>query len=75
MSESFDRDLQRHERIALKLHHLVCRACRKLRQQYQFLREAFRKQQTNSGTDGGEVAPLSETAKSRMREAIQKEME
>jgi hypothetical protein len=39
-SESLDRDLTRSERIALRLHQLICPPCRRLVAQFQAVRRA-----------------------------------
>jgi hypothetical protein len=41
-SMSMDRDLSRSERVAVRLHAVSCRACRRFRRQIQFIRDAIR---------------------------------
>ena len=41
LSDSLDRRLTRVERLALGLHLLICRNCRRFRRQIAFIREAF----------------------------------
>ncbi len=43
MSQSQDRELSLGERTALKLHVAVCRGCRAVSQQLEFLRRAVRR--------------------------------
>ena len=45
VSGSLDRELSRSERIALRLHLITCRACRRARRQFLFLREALRRRE------------------------------
>ena len=42
-SESFDRDMPRGERLAVRLHALCCRSCRRYRKQLVFLGQAVRR--------------------------------
>jgi len=41
-SQSLDRSLTLHERIALKLHLIICKYCKRFSQQVQTLRNAMR---------------------------------
>ena len=43
MSEQLDRPLSLRERLALRLHLLICRGCRNFGQQMMFLRNASRR--------------------------------
>lgn len=43
MSQSQDRDLSLGERAALKLHLALCRGCRAVSEQFEFLRRALRR--------------------------------
>lgn len=43
VSESFDRDMPRGERVAVRLHALCCRSCRRYRKQLVFLSQAVRR--------------------------------
>ncbi len=63
MSDSLDRRLGWSERAALCGHVLVCRSCRRARQQLQTLRQAMR-----NSLDG--VETLSPEARDRMRAAL-----
>lgn len=40
-SESMDRKLQMHERLAIRGHHLVCWSCRQFEKQLWFMRKVF----------------------------------
>jgi hypothetical protein len=42
ISQSLDRSLTLHERIALKLHLIICKYCKRFSQQVQTLRNAMR---------------------------------
>lgn len=42
-SEELERDLSLQERIGLRMHLLMCGACRNFRDQMRFLRAAFRR--------------------------------
>ncbi len=63
MSDSLDRRLSWSERTALAGHVLVCRSCRRARQQLQTLRQAM-----HDSLDG--VETLSAEARDRMRAAL-----
>ena len=41
MLQSLDRDLSWHERLAVRLHMIVCAACPEFSRQTQFLRESM----------------------------------
>jgi len=43
VSESLDRDLSRFERMKLKMHHFMCKACRNYKEQILFLHKALQK--------------------------------
>ena len=44
MSEEMDRDLAPGDRLALRLHTLLCAGCARYREQMRFLRQACRQQ-------------------------------
>ncbi len=44
LSDAMDRDLPAGERLALRLHTLICAGCRHYRQQLSFLRQACQQQ-------------------------------
>jgi hypothetical protein len=43
VSEGLDRDLAVGERLAMRLHFLICRGCRNVVPQFAFLRQAVQK--------------------------------
>lgn len=50
LSEAMDRPLTRGERLALRLHTLLCSGCRNYRRQLAFLRQACRRRATGDAT-------------------------
>ncbi|QKS28742.1 zf-HC2 domain-containing protein [Accumulibacter sp.] len=46
MSDEMDRDLSAGDRLALRLHTLLCSGCARYREQMSFLRQACRQQVT-----------------------------
>jgi Putative zinc-finger len=42
LSQGLDRDLAFGERVALRMHLVICRGCRNARNQFEFLRRALR---------------------------------
>jgi len=42
VSQGLDRELRGDERLALRLHFMICRGCRNLTAQFGFLRQAVR---------------------------------
>ena len=66
MSDSLDRRLLLHERIALRSHLLACRVCPVLLRQLRLIRAASQK--TRGITD--ELPVASEATKSRWKQAI-----
>lgn len=64
VSESFDRRLSWRERIALRMHLLVCGACRTFANQMAFLRTAARR--FGRGADAPESLRLSPGARERI---------
>ncbi len=70
-SDAMDRQLRWHERMALGGHFLVCRVCRKLRQQLNFLGSA--NQYSTKDTPEIENCHLSPDALHRIRERLEEE--
>ncbi len=68
MSDSLDRRLTWSERVALKGHLAVCRACRRARRQLLILQQAMRKSFESAGAAGDEV--LSPEGRDRIRQAL-----
>lgn len=59
-SESLERPLQLHERVAIQGHHWVCWSCRQFASQIRFMRNAFRQLSAQESTDlesGPELEP------------------
>ncbi|MGF1582322.1 MAG: zf-HC2 domain-containing protein [Gemmataceae bacterium] len=75
MSDSCERDLQFHERWALRIHLALCWSCKQFRRQIQFVRRAF---QEISVVEPNQPHPqrlqLSESAKERMTQAMLKKL-
>ena len=68
MSDSHDRQLTWSERVALKGHLAVCRACRRARRQLLILQQAMRKSLDVTDAAGDEM--LSPEARARIRQAL-----
>jgi predicted anti-sigma-YlaC factor YlaD len=73
VSESLDRKLSWHERLGLKTHLLMCKACRRMARQMELLRAAS---QRLGSFEGGESRPQQETlsteASARILEQLQR---
>jgi hypothetical protein len=70
-SESLDRDLGRTERIALRLHLLYCKACRRYRRQVERLRLAMRR--LSRDLEAGALSPapgLPDEVRQRIKRAL-----
>ncbi len=67
-SQSFDRRLAWRERVALRMHLLVCDACRTFANQVAFLRAAAR--QFGRGTNAPELLRLSPDARERIARGL-----
>lgn len=71
VSQSLDRDLPRGERVALRLHALICRSCRRFRRQVLALRELIRAGAADPTSGLAESGPgLSDEARARIRRAL-----
>ena len=57
VSEALDRDLSLGERIALRLHLFICRACRRARRQLFFLHEGLRRRRNEEGDAERDTCP------------------
>ena len=71
ISISLDRDLSRSQRVAVKLHLLYCKACRRYRRQIRLMREALRA--IISQMEGAELSSgpaLGAEARERIRRAL-----
>ena len=72
-SESFERRLDFHERVAMRFHVVLCRSCRRFRKQLELLHEAFRNL-SQSHPDHSDLVPIGlsdemkERIKARLRE-------
>ena len=70
-SDSFDRDLDWSERVAAKLHRMICSKSRKLNRQLTDLNDALQSEPTNENKGGGEslagISDMSQGAKNRIR--------
>ena len=74
VSQSLDRKLSLRERINVKLHLLICNACRRMVKQMKLIRALSRRHHTpvDSGT---ELQHLSEAATTRIRERLDRELQ
>jgi hypothetical protein len=64
--QGLDRPLRLRERVALRLHTLLCRLCGRYRRQLDFLQHACEQAEEHVGLD----IALTETARSRIREQL-----
>ena len=70
-SESFDRDLGRLERFALRSHLLYCAACRRYRRQLEVLRCAMRRLARDAEAGVSPPGPaLPEAVRARIKRAL-----
>ena len=69
-SRELDEPLGRAETLALRGHTLVCRSCRRLRRQLQFLQDAIRRRAAEPDGDGAGRDGLSPEARDRIGAAI-----
>ncbi len=58
VSESLDRDLSLHERLSVKIHLLMCKACQRMARQMELLRAASHRY---GSVEKGESFPKQET--------------
>ncbi len=65
LSDAMDRDLTRVERIALRMHNLTCKSCKRFIDQLDFLRKSASKAVIEEGHGA-----LSSEAKERLRETL-----
>ncbi len=56
LSDGLDRKLPSTDRARMRLHLVMCRACRNVDEQMQFMREAMRRLGQQEGDGGGPVA-------------------
>ncbi|NNF42738.1 MAG: zf-HC2 domain-containing protein [Phycisphaerales bacterium] len=72
ISESMDRPLTRRERVALRVHIVICGSCRRYRRQLARLRTALERLAATSEMATAEGAPavLSPEARTRIRDAL-----
>lgn len=70
-SDELDRELTRVERVALHAHLMICRNCRRVRRQFEFLRAVMR-QWVAGPTAGSPIsaASLSPAARQRIKDAL-----
>ena len=69
LSASQDLDLTRAERIALRMHLLICKACRRYRRQLAFIQEAMRKPSASVEPDESGRS-LSPEARERIKNSL-----
>ncbi|MHC4695762.1 MAG: anti-sigma factor family protein [Planctomycetota bacterium] len=71
VSQSLDGRLSRGERIAVRLHAISCRWCRRFARQINLLREALRhREQADADATGLVEAALSPEARKRIRQVL-----
>jgi len=73
VSQSLDRKLTLHERVNVKLHLLICDACRKMVKQMKLIRALSQRYHTSTDS-GAELQHLSEAATTRIRERLDREL-
>jgi predicted anti-sigma-YlaC factor YlaD len=71
ISEAMDRKLSFMERLGLRLHLMICTACRAWRRQVLLIRRAMRSQAREAGRAPETDATLTAEARRRIRIAIQ----
>jgi len=69
-SDALDRSLPLAQRMAMRLHLMMCRACDRYSRQIRSLRELLRRYPEQLEPDPAEERRLSLAAKQRMRQAI-----
>ena len=69
-SKELDEPLRLAEKLAIRGHTLVCRSCRRLRRQLQFLHAAFQRRESDPETPGPGHGALSPEARARIERAI-----
>lgn len=72
ISRSLDRKLTLQERIGVKIHLMVCSACRRMVKQFELIRDISR-QYCATEDSGTETRQLSGEAVSRIRERLERE--
>ncbi len=72
LSRREDGSLTAGERLALKLHLLICGPCRRFQQFLSRLRVTIREFTSTVGTDADDSVALSEAGRARMQDALQK---
>lgn len=70
ISQSQDRTLTLHDRIGVKLHLLICYACRRFVRQLTILTAASRRALSENSTLELDDKPLPEAARQRIRERL-----
>ena len=75
LSRGLDEHLPLTQRMALRIHMLMCRACRQYEKQLHFIRRAARR--LSQATEHGDQAatPLSPEARERIRYALKQNMD
>lgn len=68
LSRSMDRELPRHQRIALRLHFMMCRCCQRYLRHLRFIHDAMSHFHEHIDEVSGE--DLSEEAKQRVKDAL-----
>ena len=72
LSDSLDQPLTRAERLALRLHLLICRNCRRFRRQIEFIHRAMHHAAADSAADTSlpHMAPSNATLSPKARRRI-----
>lgn len=73
VSESLDRELPFGERLAVRLHALSCRSCRRCKKQFVFLRQALVRRMREAERAVSALPALSGEARARIKHALAKE--
>jgi hypothetical protein len=69
-SEAMDRELEVHERLALRFHQGVCWSCRKFEEQLQFLKTVLRRSGEQQFEERAEGPALPRESKERLKNLL-----
>lgn len=75
VSESFERKLNWHEKLAIKGHAIVCWSCRQFARQLQFIRSAMNRRSNLELEDLSTGPTMPESTKQRLKSLQTKESE
>ena len=70
VSMSMDSDLSRSERVAVRLHAVSCRSCRRFRRQIQFIRDAIQRRSADASADPSADLSLTHEAREHLKHVV-----